>query len=498
MIVEELFNRVPFAEVISRPKIKISGVSIDSNQIEPGDLFIPLIGEHYNGYKFINQALQKGAVAVAGDEIKIRKNHLACIFLPNAHHYLPLISAMVYGNPSKHLQVVGVTGTAGKTTTCHIIEAFLKTQRDHKVGYIGTTAYRWGNFYFDAPLTTPVSCQLQRMFRKMVDGNIKSAVVECSSHGIAQKRLKYTHFDVAVFTNLSQDHLDYHGNFVDYRNAKWQLFESLLVDSEKNPKHAVINVDDSTGRSWSKELLPRVETITYSIDPKNRADVFPESYKFTKDSILSRIHIRGEKLDIHAPMLGMFNLQNILASLAVASAMRLDLQRVKETLSQGIYVPGRMEKMVSTKDFHVYVDFAHTEDSLHRALETLERIKEKRIITVFGCGGDRDKLKRPKMGRVAAEKSDVVIVTSDNPRSEKPASIIDEIYSGIDSKFMTSKQILRNEDRLAAIEQALGMAQAGDIVLITGKGHEVVQEVNQFKYPFDDKKVVKEWVKDHA
>lgn len=495
MIVEELFAKIPFAEIISRPATNVSGVAIDSNLVEAGDLFIPLIGENYNGYRFINHALQKGASAVAGDEIRSRKNHLACIYLPNAQKHLPFICSTVYGNPSKKLTTIGITGTNGKTTTAHLIEAMIRGVRGTKVGFLGTTGYRWAGSVQEANLTTPFAPQLQRMMRKMVESGVESVVVECSSHGIEQRRLDYTHFDVAVFTNLTLDHLDYHGSFVSYRNAKWKLFASLLQDSDKRKKYAVFNIDDPTGRSWARESLLHIDTITYSIEKNSKATVFLESYNQSENGMELKVRVQDHLVNIKTPMIGLFNIQNILAALSVAHALRLDLNKAADVISKGVYVPGRLEKLVDTANFDVFIDFAHSEDALSRALDAFNQIKKKRLITVFGCGGDNDKTKRPKMGKIAVEKSDIVVVTSDNSRSEDPEKILDEIFSGIDQSHFSNKEIFRITKRSDAIEHALRMAQKDDIVMIAGKGHETFQQIGDFRHPFEDKKIVKEWMK---
>ena len=233
MILDTLFEKLPFAQVLSKPSTNISGVSTDSNLVEPGDLFIPLFGKKTNGYQYINQAIQKGAAAIAGDEIRSKRANVACVFLPHANVHVPWIAATVYGNPSRRLKVIGVTGTSGKTTVAHLLEAMLRATKKNKAGYIGTTAYRWAKSHQDAKYTTPPAPLLQRIFRKMVDSEVDSVVLECSSHGIEQGRLDFTQFDGAIFTNLSQNHLDYHKNFVSYRNAKWKLFSELLEQSEK-------------------------------------------------------------------------------------------------------------------------------------------------------------------------------------------------------------------------------------------------------------------------
>ncbi len=494
MNVEQLFSKIPFAEIISKPNVNITGVSINSNTVESGDLFIPLIGQKSNGYRFINQALQKGATAVAGDEIRSRKNHLACIYLPNAEKHLPFICSTVYENPSKKIQTIGITGTSGKTITAHLIEALIRETQKTKVGVIGSTGYRWGSSNQEANLTTPLCTDLQRMLKKMVDSGVGSVVIECSSHGIEQKRLDYTHFDTCIFTNLSQDHLDYHGSFVSYRNSKWELFSKLLCESQKNRKHAIFNIDDPTGRSWARESLPFIETITYSVEKNSKASIYLEKFQQNSMGMDLKIRIYDHELHIRTPMLGLFNVQNIMASLATALVLGLDLDKCAEIISRGVYVPGRLEKLVGTANFNVFIDYAHSEEALSQLLSVMNQIKKNRVITVFGCGGDRDKVKRPNMGRIAVEKSDIVIVTSDNPRNEDPEKILDEIFMGIDQKQFSNKEIFRITKRADAIEHALRMARKGDIVLIAGKGHETYQQIGDFKHPFEDRKIVKAWM----
>jgi UDP-N-acetylmuramoyl-L-alanyl-D-glutamate--2,6-diaminopimelate ligase len=495
VIVQDLFSKIPFAEVLSKPNINISGVATDSNLVEPGDLFVAMIGENQNGYRFIQQALQKGAAAVAGDEIRSRKNHMASIYLPNAVKHLPYICSTVYEHPSKKMEIVGITGTNGKTTTAHLLEAIFREARGNKVGYIGTTAYRWAGSHQESSLTTPFAPQLQRILKKMVDAGVEMAVLECSSHGIDQHRLDHTHFDVALFTNLTHDHLNYHRSFVQYRNAKWKLFSSLLLDSEKQNKYAIFNIDDPTGRSWARESLPFVDTLTYSAQMGSKANVVVEKFIQHEDSMDVVVRAEEKRLVFKTPMIGLFNLQNILAALAVVQALGLDLSMAVNVISRGVYVPGRMEKLVETGDVTVYVDFAHSEDALSMVFDALNQVKKGRLITVFGCGGESDKSKRPKMGKVAVEKSDIIVVTSDNPRGEDPEVILDEIFLGIDQSEFSKKEIFRITKRDEAIQHALRMTKKDDIVLIAGKGHETYQQIGTFKHPFEDKKVVKNWMK---
>lgn len=404
---------------------------------------------------------------------------------------------MLYGlwKSIQKLQTIGITGTNGKTTTAHLLEAVLREVKRNKVGLVGSTAYRWAGSHQESMLTTPFAPQLQRILKKMVEAGVETAILECSSHGIEQRRLDHTHFDIALFTNLSHDHLNYHRSFVSYRNAKWKLFSSLLLESEKKRKHAVFNIDDPTGRSWARESLPSVDVVTYSTQAGSKADIFLEKFVQHSDAMELKIQTGDQILDFKVPMIGTFNIQNILAALAVVKILGLDLNTAANVISKGVYIPGRMEKIVDTGDIHIYVDFAHSEDALSMVLDTLNAIKKGRLITVFGCGGESDKDKRPKMGKVAVEKSDIVVVTSDNPRGEDPDKIIDEIFAGIDQKQFSNKEIFRITKRDEAIEHALRMTRKDDIVLIAGKGHETFQQIGNFKQPFEDKKIVKAWMK---
>ena len=489
MILKQLFEKIPFAEILSGANTKISGVATDSRMVEPGDLFIPVIGRKTNGYRFLAEALEKGATAIAGDEVKSRKGNLGCVHLPKAQQYVPLISAMAYGNPSRMLEVIGITGTSGKTTTGYLIEAILREIQGDAVGYIGDIEYRWAKSHQESKYSTPPAPQLQRILRKMVESQVRSLVLECSSIGLAQGRVDYTQFDIALFTNLASDHLDYHQDFVSYRNAKWKLFSTLLGYSEKKKKIAIFNADDPIGRSWVREHLPRIETITYSTDPKSGATVFTQSYKLNRDSIEATVHISGQVHTFKVPLIGLYNLQNVLASLAVAHSLRIEPKLAVSALQKIVRIPGRMEKVHSTANIEVFIDYAHTPAMLETSLSALAQIKKQRIITVFGCGGERDWTKRSKMGSVAASKSDFVILTSDNPRNEDPQKIIDEISEGIPEGY-PSEQILKREE---AIFQALKMAKQDDIVLIAGRGHEITQLIKDLHHPSEDRKTVRSW-----
>ena len=272
-------------------------------------------------------------------------------------------------------------------------------------------------------------------------------------------------------------------------------FQNSWSNRKKKDKFAVINIDDSSGRSWSKETIKTAQTVTYSLEAKTKAMIFPETFEQTKDGIHTKIHLPNTTLELDMPIVGKFSLQNVLAALCAAYSMNLDMKEIKELLDNGVHVPGRMEKMFGTKNFQVYIDFAHTEDSLDHVLNALQSIKQKRILTVFGCGGDGDQKKRPRMGKIAAEKSDVVVITSDNPRNEDPDKILNDIFAGIDEIYFSKKEIFRITKREEAIIHALKMAQKDDIVLIAGKGHENYQEIGGVRYPFEDRKIVKNWVK---
>jgi UDP-N-acetylmuramoyl-L-alanyl-D-glutamate--2,6-diaminopimelate ligase len=380
-----------------------------------------------------------------------------------------------FGEPTKELEVAGVTGTNGKTTTAFLLQAMLASA-GRKPGLVGTIEWIVGGVHRAAPFTTPESIDLQRLFREMLDAGDRSVAVEASSHGSALRRLDRVRFDALVFTNLSQDHLDLHGTMDDYFQAKRRLFTGA------QPPPAAVNVGDEWGRRLASNLadVHRAPLVTFGLDAA--AEIQPEGLELSTHG--SRFRAAG--IDIETSLRGLFNVENVLGAVAAGILLDLDEDAITAGISRVSGVPGRFEAVDEGQPFAVLVDFAHTPDSLETVLRAARGLGDGRVLVVFGAGGDRDRGKRPLMGRVAAELADVVIVTSDNPRSEEPVAIIEDVLQG------TGVDVEMDPDRRAAIERAIGLARAGDVVVIAGKGHEQGQEIAGVMYPFDDRTVARE------
>lgn len=432
----------------------------NSKKINPGDIFVALEGATADGHRYIDQAVESGAVAVfVSKEVEL-KHDIDYILIENLREKLGKIASNFYGAPEKKLKVIGVTGTNGKTTTTYLIEQLLG---EEKVARLGTVEYKIGDEIISAPNTTPESLDIIKMSKKAVDKGLKYLVMEVSSHGLATKRVDMLEFDIAIFTNLTPEHLDYHKNMEEYYLVKKQLFKKL-----KKSKNAIINIDDSYGERLYKE----VGGMSYSLDKKADLD---------KSLILK----------FKPQLLGKFNLYNLLGAIGVAKVLKISDEILEKKIASIKSAPGRFEPVYAGQDFKVIVDYAHTEDALKNILIGINDIKEKgKIITVFGCGGDRDTLKRPAMAAVAEKYSDCVIVTSDNPRTEDEQKILRDIEKGFKEK---KYEII--SDREDAIKRAIQLARAEDIVLIAGKGHEDYQIIGTEKIYFDDKEIAKKLIK---
>ncbi|MFH1263729.1 MAG: UDP-N-acetylmuramoyl-L-alanyl-D-glutamate--2,6-diaminopimelate ligase [Pseudomonadota bacterium] len=499
MTVTQLFAGFPEVRIVGDPNVEVDGIAIDSRNVTPGVLFVALPGAKTDGNRFISEAIRRGASAIAAEHPTVPAGTTA-IHIPNSRRWLGEIASRLYGDPSLKMRVVGITGTNGKTTTAHLIEAILRSAGANPA-FVGTVGYRWNGVTRDAPHTTPEASDLHAMFRTMLDEGVTEVVMECSSHGLEQGRLGGVALDVALFTNLTQDHLDFHGTMEAYREAKWKLFSELLDRSPKEKRLAVLNLDDPVGSEFRQRL--RLPTVTFSVDSSSRADVHPIESALTADGIRARIRIRSSEISIRSPLVGTFNLSNILAALAASDALGVPASTAAATVDRFRSVPGRLERIPNGRGVHVFVDYAHTDDALRNVIRGLAPLRQGRLIVVFGCGGDRDRGKRPKMARAAVEGAEVAIVTSDNPRSEKPEEIIEEIVRG----FPSGTAIVKPEElhsssrgvacsmseRRAAIEHALSVATRGDVVLIAGKGHETYQEIAGVRHPFDDRIVAGEW-----
>jgi len=481
MKLQELLQRLPSAILYGDPSLEIGAVAHDSRALTAGALFVAIPGLKTDGNQFVEQALKRGALAIASEQPP--REGVTWIQVRDAREALAVLSAAFLGDPAERLELVGVTGTNGKTTTTYLIDAALRAA-GKKVGLVGTIQYRIGERAVEAVRTTPESSDLQALFREMVDAGCSHAVLEVSSHSLALKRVHGCRFTTAVFTNLTRDHLDFHGDMEGYFAAKRILFESLIREDGV----AVLNADDE--RSEALRRATRARIIGYGF--AETAEVRALDVRLSIEGSRFRARTPQGEFAIDSPLLGRFNVQNLLAALATALGLGLDAALAVKGILSVSGVPGRMERVFAGQDFAIIVDYAHTDDALRNLLETVRGLKPRRVITVFGCGGDRDKSKRPLMGAVASRLSDVIVVTSDNPRSEPPEAIIEEILLGVNGGRGAERHVI--VDRREAIARALELAQKGDAVVIAGKGHETYQQVRDRKDPFDDRQVARELV----
>lgn len=475
----ELAARLPGARLSGPPDLAVSEVGYDSRRIGPGALFVAIRGLLADGNHFVDAALKRGALAVASEAEP--EPGTPWLQVEDAREALALLSAAVLGEPARSLELIGVTGTNGKTTTSHLIDAALRAG-GRRTGLLGTVQYRIGERLAEAVRTTPESSDLQALLREMVDAGCSHAVLEVSSHSLALKRVLGCEFRVAVFTNLTRDHLDFHGDMEAYFAAKRILFDTLL----RPDGHAIINADDD--RATELVRLARGQVWTYSLE--RLADLKAERIQLSLHGTRFLAKTPAGSFEVESPLLGRFNVQNLLAALGAALALGLAPEAALAGLASLAGVPGRLERVEAGQDFTVIVDYAHTDDALKNLLEAVRELDPQRVITVFGCGGDRDRSKRPLMGAVAARLSDVVIVTSDNPRGEPPEAIIDEIERGMNGGRKTERH--RIVARREAIAKALELAGRGDAVVIAGKGHEPYQVLRDRTIPFDDRQVARE------
>ena len=471
---EELSLLVQGTKIIGDGETLITGIEHDSRKISAGNLFVCMEGAHVDGHNFINSAVEKGAVAILTTHENINlPAGVSALVVPDMLKTLAVIVPYFYDFPAKKMRVIGITGTNGKTTTSYLIRSIL-IRAGFKVGLIGTIQMMIGEEIFPVHNTTPNVMDLQKTFAEMYSKNIDYVVMEVSSHAIAENRIAGIDFNVAVFTNLTQDHLDYHKTLENYRNTKTKLFA-------RAKDFVVVNVDDAAGAVMLENAT--CQKITYSIE--NNSDLRAENVDVHAGGTSFKI---GDWLNLNLNLTGKFNVYNALCAIGAARAENISSDTIKAALEAFKSVSGRFERVYADVPFTVIVDYAHTPDGVKNVIETARQIVKNKIITVFGCGGDRDNTKRPIMGRLAAELSDIVIATSDNPRSENPESILREIEVGIKEKI-GGKQYECIPDRKAAIFRAIEIATAGDIVLILGKGHENYQILKDKTIHFDDKEV---------
>jgi UDP-N-acetylmuramoyl-L-alanyl-D-glutamate--2,6-diaminopimelate ligase len=460
-----------------------TGVTYDSRRVTPGAVFVALRGLKMDGAAFAPQAIAAGAAAIVAESAAPGPDGVAWITVPDARLALAYLAAEFNGHPSRQMQVIGITGTNGKTTTAYLTSAILEAG-GIKSGLMGTVVYRAGNREFEATRTTPEAPEVQGFMNEMVASGCRACVMEVSSHALALKRVEGIRFAAGIFTNLTRDHLDFHTGMDDYFAAKRRLFE-MLPDNAP----AVINIDDPRGAS----LLDIVKSpLTYGLT--RSADVSPGSLSYSLNGLQFEVRSPRGPIRVRSKLVGRPNVYNILAAIAAASALGVPTDAIEQGLEGLAGVPGRFEVASGPDDdVTVVVDYAHTDDALRNLLETARPVAERRLITIFGAGGDRDRTKRPLMGMVAARLSDVVVITSDNPRTEDPNRIIEEVRRGADAETRQSgAEVLTRPDRREAILHAVGMAEPGDVVLVAGKGHEKYQEIDGRTFSFDDVEVARE------
>ncbi len=484
--------------ITSPPDGDVASVCYDSRQCRPGSLFVAIPGLKADGHAFIGDAIARGAGVIIHEGAFLPPAGVSAIRVRDSRRSLGILGKNLFADPSAGICLIAVVGTNGKTTVTYLIESILRAA-GHSVGVLGTVNYRYGGTTLPAPNTTPESFELQRIIREMADHGITHVVMEVSSHAVALKRVDDCAFGLGIFTNLTQDHLDFHGTMEEYFQAKRRFFAEVLPAGGKNlSRKMIVNADDP----WGRRILSEVGLgrLTYGIDAPS--DITASPFQLSLGGIEALLQLDGERLPITSPLMGRFNLANILAAAAAAVALGIPGRFIRDGIAALPHVPGRLEKVSTAGQPAVFVDYAHTDDALRRVLENLAAFRTGRIITVFGCGGDRDRGKRPLMGEAATTGSDLAIVTSDNPRTEDPGEIIREIERGIrTTRFADAGDWERHPgkpgyiviaDRQSAIATAISLAEAVDIVLIAGKGHEDYQIIGREKFPFDDRVVARE------
>lgn len=460
--------------------VTINEIKMDSREVNQGDLFICINGYTVDGHDYVDQAIANGAVAIVSE--KLIHVPICTIIVPDSLRALAMIVAHFYDYPTTKFPLIGITGTNGKTTITYLIESILNEYRI-KTGVIGTIQMKIGNHLFPVQNTTPDSLFLQKSFHKMVEWNVDAAIMEVSSHALDMGRVFGCDFDIAVFSNLSQDHLDYHKNMDDYLRAKSLLFAQLgNTYKETNRKFAVINVDDNSHEVIERSTAQHIVTYGCKADAVIKATNIQLEANRTNFTLNTPV---GNVL-INSKLIGMFNIYNMLAAVGVAIVLDIPLLTVKTALEKITGISGRFEPIESDQNFTTIVDYAHTPDSLENVLQVIKDFAKRNIYVVVGCGGDRDKSKRPQMAAIALKYADKVIFTSDNPRTEDPQVILQDMIFG---QKETHYEII--EDRRQAIYHAINLASEQDIVLIAGKGHETYQLIGDTKYRFDDREIAK-------
>ncbi len=479
IVLREIVYKVSIEAVKGSTDIAINAIDFDSRKIGSNDLFIAIRGTQSNGHDFINKAIQQGATAVVCDTFPAEiAEGITYIQVKDTNKALAFIAANFYGNPSHSLKLVGITGTNGKTTIASLLYQLFQ-KAGHKVGLLSTVKIMVADTEYKATHTTPDSITINKYLREMVDNGVTHCFMEVSSHGIHQQRTEALQFEGGVFTNLSHDHLDYHPTFSEYRDVKKSFFDHLPKSA-----FALVNIDDKNGTVMLQNTTARKLTYALKSYANYRAQIL--------ESQMSGLLMKINENEVWVRLIGTFNAYNLLAIYGTAVELGLDSFDVLRLLSELESVSGRFQYIVSNEKITAIVDYAHTPDALENVLKTINdiRTKNEQLITIVGCGGDRDKTKRPMMANIATTLSDKVIITSDNPRTEDPETIITEMEKGVEPQNF--KKAVSITDRKQAIKTACQLAQPNDIILIAGKGHETYQEINGVRHDFDDMQIVKE------
>jgi UDP-N-acetylmuramoyl-L-alanyl-D-glutamate--2,6-diaminopimelate ligase len=489
---------------------EVGGLAYDSKKVRPGEVFFAVPGEKADGHDFIAEALGRGAAAIVFSRAGDWPGAAASVQVKEVRRALGLWAAHFYRRPSESLKLVGVTGTNGKTTLTYLVESVLQAAAVTP-GVIGTISYRYPGHETPSHHTTPESLDLQEMLARMLRQGVEAVVMEVSSHALAQERVRGLAFDVGVFTNLSRDHLDYHRDMEEYFLAKSRLFTDYLKESPKGRKSAVIYGPDPRGRRLI-EMARAAAVEVWSYGEGRQWDVHPGKVDNDVSGLRGIIIAKDQTIRFESSLIGSANLQNILGAVGVARALGIGAAAIAQGIGRLRSVPGRLEKIANDRGMTILVDYAHSPDALEKVLGAVRPLAGRKLVTVFGCGGDRDRGKRPLMGEIAARLSDLVVLTSDNPRTEEPAAIIEDVEAGVKKTGLKKivaaspcrpgdaleRGYLVEPDRRRAIAAAIGMAAAGDLILIAGKGHEDYQILGAEKIHFDDREVAREALRREA
>lgn len=489
MILNDLLSEMEVVDQQLGKAVDFNAIITDSRRAVPGGLFFAINGLRENGNAYIKEAMDRGVVAVISEDPLGKYFPINFIQVEDVRLVLAKIAKLFYGSPDEALNIVGVTGTNGKTTVTMLGQHLLGGSRS--VGLIGTIRYDIGKRTLPAHRTTPESADCFELFSKMRASNCKDALIEVSSHGIDQKRVQFMQMNTVVFLNLSRDHIDYHESLEAYFEVKKRLFTGVLGTEAKK---AIVNLDCDYGKTICETVAPSVDCITFTTNEQTSADFKANKIRLSAEGTFFELSYPNGSIEVSYHLLGRHNVSNVLAALAIGYSQGRSMEHLLNQLKSFPGVPGRMERVIAGQAFNVLVDYAHTDDAIKHTCEVIHEITEGQKIIVFGCGGDRDKGKRSLMMRAALDSSDLIIATSDNPRSESIESIFEDMRVAIKSEA-EAKRVLFIKDRRNAIAYAFESAKAKDCVLIAGKGHEMYQEVKGTMIPFDDRKVAKELIK---